>query len=116
MAQATTLILLPQTVGGGNNNLIRGTRQPAAAYYLANKDLQTVSWNVTSVTGLLTIQATIAEDPSANNDSDWFTVYQTSFDNTTENGYTNLDGNFVWIRAKLAGFTGGVVQNIRVSY
>ena len=44
MSQTTTLILLPQTTydGGGTANVytVVGNSQPAAAYYLGNRDLQ----------------------------------------------------------------------------
>jgi hypothetical protein len=116
MAQATTQILLPQTSGGGANNVVRGTKCTAAAYYLANKDLQTVSWNVTSMTGTLQIQASIVENPNIINDNDWFVVHSTTFTNTTETNYTNITGNFVWLRARLGGFNSGVVQYVRMSY
>ena len=116
MAQTTTEILFPQTSYNGSNSLIRGTKQAAAAYYLGNADLQTVTWNLTSVTGLITIQASLVTSPVESTDNDWFTVYQLSCNNTTQNGYTNINGNFVWLRAKIAGFTQGVIQNVKVSY
>jgi hypothetical protein len=116
MAQTTTEILFPQTAYSSNNNLIRGAKKAAAAYYLGNADLQTVTWSLTSVTGLITIQATLTTNPVETTDTDWFTVYQFNCDNLTQNGYTNINGNFVWIRAKIAGFTQGVIQNMKVSY
>lgn len=116
MAQTTTEILFPQTAFTGSNNLIRGDKKAAAAYYLGNADLQTVTWSLTSVTGLITIQASLITSPVESNDNDWFTVYQFNCDNLTQNGYANINGNFVWLRAKIAGFTQGVIQNIKVSY
>ena len=116
MAQSTTEILFPQTVYTTTSNLIRGDKKPAAAYYLGNADLQTVTWNLTSVTGLLTIQASLSTNPSATTDADWFTVYQLSCTALTQSGYTNINGNFVWLRAKIAGFSQGVIQNVKVSY
>lgn len=47
MSQTTTLILLPETtyVNPGNSSpyTVTGNSYPAAAYYLGNKDLQTVN-------------------------------------------------------------------------
>ena len=44
MSQTTTLILLPQTSylnpGNGAPYTVTGNSQPAAAYYLGNKDLR----------------------------------------------------------------------------
>jgi hypothetical protein len=115
MAQTATYILFPQTTFSAET-LIRGEKRPAAAYYLGNADLQTVSWNLTSVTGIITIQASLVTDPVLTNDSDWFTVYTKICSTVTETGYTNVSGNFVWLRAKIAGFTDGTIQNVKLSY
>lgn len=119
MAQATILQMLPQTsynsssvVGG----VLLGERQPAASYYLGNKDLQTVSWNLTTFTGYLTIQASLMDNPSNTSDSDWVTVATVALDNETRSGFQNINGNFVWLRLRVTGFTQGVIQNVKVSY
>jgi hypothetical protein len=125
MAQTTTIILAPQTSfnGIGINNRLIGAAQPAAGYYLSTKDLQTVSWSFTSVSGVMSIQASLADTPSS--DSDWFTVYSLALIPTVVNGipatgngtgFQNIQGNFTWIRAKIEGFNSGVVQNIKVTY
>jgi len=117
MAQATTLQLLPQlsfnyqSVVGGTYT---GEKHPAASYYTGNKDLQTLTWNVTTVTGLITIQASLVENP--NDTSDWVTVATVACNNTTQTRFQNINGNFVWLRAKVTGFTQGVIQNVKVSY
>jgi hypothetical protein len=128
MANNTTLILLPQTSyrnpGDGSAYTVVGNAQPAAAYYLGNKDLQTVNYSLSECTGNIIIEASLASTPS---DSDWFQVYSVSANaNATPNSapyissnavsYTNIDGNFVFIRAKIDGFSGGVVNFVKVSY
>jgi hypothetical protein len=118
MAQSTTLQLLAQ-VSYTNSTIIRGDKQPAAAYYMGNQDLQTLNWNFTSFKGSVYIQATLASDPNLSNDDDWFTVFEITGDNTTGAGYQNLNGNFVWLRAKVsfADYAGsGVIQYVKVSY
>jgi hypothetical protein len=116
MAQTSTLILFPQTSFNGSNYLIRGAKQPAASYYLSGANLQTITWNLTSVTGTLTIQASLVNSPNESTDTDWFTVYTFSDEMLTEISYTNITGNFIWIRAKISSFTNGVIQNVKVSY
>lgn len=116
MAQSTVLQLFPQTASTGTNNLIRGEKRQAAAYYLGNADLQTVTWNLTGVTGTIVIQASIATNPVETDDNDWFTVFTLPCNNLTQTGYTNINGNFVWLRAKISSFTQGVIQNMKVSY
>lgn len=119
MAQATTIILLPQTshdAAGVVGGTITGQNQPAASYYFGNKDLQTLTWNLTSVTGLISIQASLAESPRTEVDDDWFTIKTISGTNTTQTSFDNLNGNFVWLRAKVTGFNTGTIQHIKVSY
>jgi hypothetical protein len=125
MAQGTTVVLLPQTPYPGPPGVsisIDGTKQQAAAYYLANRDLQTISWNLGTVPnpvfiGNIYIQASIATDPTL--DSDWFTVYQLDVTPGVQNvqqGFNNLVGNYVWLRATVRNWTQGVISLVAASY
>lgn len=128
MSQATTLILFPQTAyvnpGNGAPYTVTGNSQPAAAYYLGNQDLQTVTYGLSNCTGNIVIEATLASTPS---NADWFRVYELEANaNAASNSapeiasnataYTNIEGNFVYIRAKIEDFQGGVVNFVKVSY
>jgi hypothetical protein len=128
MSQTTTLILLPQTVyvnpGNGSPYTVTGNSQPAAAYYLGNRDLQTVNINLTNVTGNIVIEASLATTPVT---GDWFKVYELVADaNAASNTapqiasnasiYTNVEGNFVYMRAKIDNFAGGIVNFVKLSY
>jgi hypothetical protein len=128
MAETTTLILLPQTTydGGANANVytVTGNSQPAASYYLGNKGLQTVNLKLDTVTGNITIEASLATSPSS---TDWFKVYELVANaNAAANSepqlasnasvYTNVEGNFVYLRAKVVDFAGGIVNFVKVSY
>ena len=128
MSQTTTLILLPQTAyvnpGNGAPYTVTGNSQPAAAYYLGNKDLQTVNISLTNCTGNITIEASLATTPGS---GDWFKVYELEANaNAAANSapeiasnaamYTNVNGNFVYIRAKVVDFQGGLVNFVKLSY
>lgn len=128
MSQATTLILLPQTAyvnpGNGAPYTVTGNSQPAAAYYLGNRDLQTVQYSLTDCTGNIIIEASLASSPT---NDDWFKVFSLEANaNAVANSesqlasnaksYTNIEGNFVYIRAKIEDFEGGGVNFIKVSY
>lgn len=128
MPQTTTLILFPQTAyqnpGNGAPYTLTGESRPAAAYYLGNQDLQTVNIKVTNCTGNIVIQASLATEPT---DSDWFNVHElvananaipNSASQIASNAsvYTNIEGNFVYMRAKIEDFQGGVVQFVKLSY
>lgn len=117
MSQVTTLILLPQTVytnpGNGAPYTVTGNSQPAAAYFLGNQDLQTVNIGLTNVTGNIVIEATLASNPSS---TDWFKVYELEATTSNTSAYTNIDGNFVYMRAKIEDFSNGIVNYIKLSY
>ena len=96
-----------------------GEAQPAAAYYLGNQDLQTLSYNFTEVTGNLVIEASLASTPAV--EGDWFKVWETTANNSANlnantSAYTNLTGNFTYMRAKIEDFNHGVVQFVKISY
>lgn len=128
MSQTTTLILLPQTVynGGGSANVytVTGDRYPAAAYYLGNQDLQTAAISTVGVTGNVVLEATLATDP---NNNDWFQVYKLEantnapsnsapyYASTTSIG-VNIEGNYVWMRAKIQDFAAGTLQYVKLTY
>lgn len=112
MSQITTQILLPQTPYS-NMSTVTGDKKPAANYYLGNRDKQTLYWNLTSVTGTILIQATLVENPVP---TDWFTVYTITANNLTQINYTNIEGNFIWMRAQINLFSTGTIQSIKVSY
>lgn len=128
MSQATTLILLPETsyvnTGNGQPYTVTGNTFPAAAYYLGNKDLQTVAVKLSQVVGNIVIEASLATQPSTN---DWFQVYKLEANNnapansapqiaSNSSVYTNIEGNFVYMRAKIEGFNNGTVQYVKLSY
>ena len=128
MSQTTTLILLPQTTyanpGNGASYTVTGNSQPGASFIIAPRSLQTVNINVTNCTGNITIEASLATTPSS---TDWFKVYELSANaNAAANSapkiasnasvYTNIDGNFVYMRAKVVDFEGGVVNFVKLSY
>lgn len=128
MSQTTTLILLPQTSylnpGNGAPYTVTGNSQPAAAYYLGNRDLQTVNINLTNCTGNITIEASLATTPTS---TDWFKVYELEANaNAASNSapqiasnasvYTNVNGNFVYMRARVVDFQGGLVNFVKLSY
>lgn len=128
MSQATTLILLPEisylNPGNGAPYTVIGNSQPAAAYYLGNRDLQTVNVKLTNVTGNIVLEASLATTPTS---TEWFRVYELEANaNATANSapqlasnasiYTNIEGNFVYMRAKVEDFDGGTVQFVKLSY
>ena len=129
MSQSTTLVLLPQTTWNGNVSNVQiydvvGVKNPAASYYVGSKDLQTINVNQVGLTGNIIVQATLATLPE---DTDWFNVYTLEANagapansepnlNSSVNEAVNIEGNFVWMRAKIQDFAAGVLQYVKLSY
>lgn len=128
MSQATTLILLPEisyaNPGNGAPYTVTGNTFPAAAYYLGNKDLQTVAVKLNQVVGNIVVEATLATNPTS---TDWFKVYELEANTnapantapqlaSNASVYTNIEGNFVYMRAKIEDFDNGTVHYVKLSY
>jgi len=128
MSQVTTLILFPETTylnpGNGAPYTLTSNSQPAAAYYLGNQDLQTLNLRLSGVTGNIVLEASLASVPSS---TDWFKVYEleananapsnsASYIASNASLYSNVEGNFVYLRAKIEDFQGGTVNFVKVSY
>jgi DNA topoisomerase IA len=79
---------------------------------------------LTNCTGNITIEASLATTPSS---TDWFKVYELVANaNAASNSapqiasnasvYTNVNGNFVYMRARVVDFQGGLVNFVKLSY
>jgi hypothetical protein len=115
MAQTTTVNLLTQQSHpvGSDPVEVYGDRQQAASYILANRDLQTITWHFSgSFEGDCRIEASLETDPGS---GDWFHAY-TINTNSELDGYYNLSGNFVWLRAVVTDWTEGEIQLVTASY
>jgi len=142
MAQGTTKVLIPQTSHPGPQSSaqsLTGDKQQAASFILAASNLQTITWNLEynlanpnppnnnnvspshNFVGSIHIQASLVDNPQDGNDcgqpSDWFKVYEIPTSGSQQyNGYFNLVGNYVWLRAKVKDWTQGTIYLITVSY
>ena len=130
----TATRLIPSTTYGtssGNYDIdvSTSTFQSDAAkgdgYYGYADGLHTVSWDVNSFIGKITIQASLVETPTS---TDWFDVtlvdpagtdYTSPYDGSTAQtahvAY-NFTGNFVNVRASVTNFTAGSIVKVRFNY
>lgn len=103
-------------------------------YYGRSDGLHTVVWNLIGFRGTITIQGSLATEPTEN---DWVniklssdtsfsvdttgsaiigSVSQITYSTSTTNAFAyNFTGNFVWVRAKITNWTTGSVDSIRVN-
>lgn len=120
---ATRLPLLPLTTFGvpsgnydGSTPDFSGDPVTAAAYYRA-QGVQTVRYELTGFTGTIHIEATLDSTPSVE-DRNWFSLFSFPVGTApfTLTGSTDSIGNFVWLRARVEGFTGGTINYVTEVY
>jgi hypothetical protein len=113
---ANSTILIPSTSHAANLDPenITGEKFKGAGFYGMGCGLHTVSYQITTFTGDIKAQATLATDPQ---EEDWFDVSGSEYTGTaaTEVYITNFTGNFVWLRA-VVNYTAGTVNRILVNY
>jgi hypothetical protein len=122
----TTVTLLPSTTYGtpsgnydGSSEDFIGDPQKAANYYRGRGSIQTIRWVYLGVQGLVTIQATLDNDPA---ESRWFDIAATG-DNSTDDSTTitatyvqAVVGNFTWLRAVVTNFKDGTIEVVQATY
>ena len=122
----TTVTLLPSTTYGtpsgnydGSSEDFIGEPQKAAYYYRGRGSIQTIRWVYLGVQGLVTIQATLDNDPA---ESRWFDIAATG-DNSTDDSTTitatyvqAVVGNFTWLRAVVTNFKDGTIEVVQATY
>lgn len=117
-----TLTILDTTVYGqasGNydgssldwsSDAVRGVN-----YYGGQGSIQTITTDLTSFIGVVTIQASLNDNPDS---AVWFDVLELGDGSTaySDHGVNSIIGNFVWVRAHITGFDGGTIGGITISY
>lgn len=84
-------------------------------YYGRSDGFHTVQYALTGVVGTLQIQATLSLEPE---ERDWFTVIEKNFGMEDEEQLTEVEnfvGNYVWVRARITGWTDGTVEYVMMN-
>lgn len=124
------LTLIPETVFGtasgnydGSSTSFSGDRQKGVNYYRRSRFIQSVQFICDEFVGIMTVQATLDDDPTA--DSRWFDVYVFPTDDSstldgstaiTANFTTAIQGKFTWLRVTVSNFTGGTINSVTLTY
>lgn len=118
----TTQTLLANVVYGqasgnydGSSQLFYSNAVPAANYYNGLGNIQTLFYDLDGFVGVITVQATLNEIPSA---AQWFDISERGDGSTSDTGYTSstITGNFVWLRARVDGFDAGTITAVTAVY
>lgn len=90
--------------------------QQAANYYRGRGNAQTVYISVTDFEGRIYVEATLDSDAQT---ASWFTTYVYGDGSSipiTDYHPAAITGNFTWMRARIEGFSGGVINLINMVY
>ena len=121
MPANSEIILSNQThTGDSSLETVTGEKYKGDGYYGRSDGFHTVQYSLTGFTGTISIQATLAVNPT---DDDWFEVYTNSYALSgnvsgtpeTQSTITNFTGNYVWIRAT-AEYTDGTINSIKLNH
>ena len=106
--------LLYTNSSGAGPTIVSKTAK-ADGFYGLQDGIHTVGIYVNGFVGVITVQATLSDDPT---DDDWFDLPTTVLgDGSTvisENTFRVFTGNFSFVRVNVTDFTAGVIN--RVSY
>jgi hypothetical protein len=120
-----TVTLIPFTEHGvpsgnydGSSEDFFGDAVKGANYYRGRGGLQTIMIRVIGFIGTVTIQGTLDADPLT---ARWIDTYEYGDGSggdgsTTDVNITNVQGNFVWLRASVTAFTAGSIESVTASY
>lgn len=117
----TTKTILATTVYGEPSGNYDGSSQDwfsdpvtAANYYRGRGGVQTITFGVTDFAGIMYLEACLDSDPAQAN---WFTTYIYG-DGTPLTDYhpESVTGNFTWMRLRIAGFEGGTINSVTITY
>lgn len=128
----TTSLVYPNT--GTTALSYTSERLKGDGYYGSSDGFHTIQTQVTNFIGTIEVEGTLSTTPST---SDWFKIDLTTtisgidttgaitssniqsitYTNATSNiKLYNFVGNFVWIRAKISGWTAGTVNGIKFNH
>jgi hypothetical protein len=117
----TNLTILGNTVYGTPSGNYDGSSADfvsdavkGVGYYAGQGSLQTAFITTSNLLGVITLQATLDDDPASAN---WFDVltFGDASSQITDYYPVNLTGNFVWIRAAITFFEAGSL-GVTLSY
>jgi hypothetical protein len=122
MANSETILSSSTHSSDSSTQELVGNIYKGDGYYGRSDGLHTIQYALNGFRGTVIIEATLAAEPQ---DEDWFTVYSQAHnvsgslpDSTLqrESVIENFIGNYVWIRARIANWTDGTVNFIKLNH
>lgn len=111
----TTTVGTPSGNYDGSTNYFVDSPEKAVGYYAGQGSIQTAFIRVTNFTGIITLQATLNDNPDQ---ALWFDVYEYGDASSIVTDYhpVTLTGNFCFMRAKVTNFDAGTIEFVKLSY
>lgn len=107
------MIILSATTYDGSTATVTGENFKGDGYYGRADGLHTVAYYLNGFVGIVKIQGSLAQTPTAD---DWFDIANTEAGDgaatLTENTFKNFTGNFMWIRVVVENFSAGTVNKV----
>lgn len=112
---ATTIHGQPSGNYDGSSLDWASTPVQAADYYRGRGSVQTVTFSFDSFQGRCVLEASLDTDPDT---ASWFEVYNIGDPLVPLTDYhpESIQGNFVWIRARIELFDAGIINYINITY
>lgn len=119
----TTQTILTTTVYGQANGNYDGSSQDwfsdavtAANYYRGQGSVQTVLFSVTGFEGIMHLEATLDSNPDSAAYFETFAYGDGSSIPLSDYHPESVIGNFTWMRVRVAGFSGGTINTVTITY
>lgn len=119
----TTKTIIDATVYGVPSGNYDGSSQDwisdavtAANYYRGQGSVQTVLFSVTEFEGDMILEATLDSNPDS---AAWFETFTYGDGSTaplSDYHPESVQGNFVWMRVRVANFSGGTINTVTITY
>ena len=112
MSNSQTILTANTHPGDSTTETVTGEKYKGDGYYGRSDGLHSVQYTYSGITGVISIQGTLATTPV---EADWFDVHTYTATQETASKIASFTGNYVWVRAKVV-YTDGTIDSITLNH
>ena len=112
MSNSQTILTANTHPGDSTTETVTGEKYKGDGYYGRSDGLHSVQYTYSGITGVISIQGTLATTPL---EADWFDVHTYTATQETASKIASFTGNYVWVRAKVV-YTDGTINSITLNH
>lgn len=112
MSNSQTILTANTHPGDSTTETVTGEKYKGDGYYGRSDGLHSVQYTYSGITGVISIQGTLATTPV---EADWFDVHTYTATQETASKIASFTGNYVWVRAKVV-YTDGTINSITLNH